>query len=101
MCVSQGVAAHWEHGTYTHIYTHIQLTQRVTPMDAGLIVFDAFVAAHTHTHHARAHTHTHTHTYTHTHTQIVMDGFVAATWAQRTARAQEMTSGLPLPGPKP
>eukprot|EP00802_Teleaulax_amphioxeia_P016662 Tamp_16786.p1 GENE.Tamp_16786~~Tamp_16786.p1 ORF type:complete len:448 (-),score=70.21 Tamp_16786:93-1292(-) len=30
--------------------------------------------------------------------QIVMDGFVAATWAQRTARAQEMTSGLPLPG---
>jgi hypothetical protein len=27
-----------------------------------------------------------------------MDGFVAATWAQRTAHAEEMKSGLPLPG---
>jgi len=27
-----------------------------------------------------------------------MDGFVAATWAQRTAHAEEMKAGLPLPG---
>lgn len=28
--------------------------------------------------------------------QIVMDGFIAASWAQRTARAQEMTDDIPL-----